>query len=444
MLRLKKIVVLLAAALTLTSCSTMNFSVEGLISAPKLTKEQSKIHEALIQAVGSNISLKYPKSGENRSAYVIANIDNEPGEEALVFYEYVGSGKKEGLWVNLLDKNDNGDWVSVEEIAGTGAEISKVIIAPMGDSNDIEVLVGYQNIANDEKSLQIYHYDNQEFKVVGTDTYSLLETFDINNDGSNELIIIQKDFRNEKKDGGYIASLLEMHDGEFYKKNSIKMCSNAVSYVNLVTGVSGNGKNAIYIDSLTNKNTLQTEILYCNDNELKNPIEENKKKLLPLCNRPAGYYSADVDGDGIVEIPTVTPMLGYENAVENEQLLMTNWLEYDKTGELTVKLSGYYSLSDSYAIMYPKRWAGQVTVKKDNETKETVFYKYDGDINGSMTELMRVAVVSEDNRTEYLNRDYRTVETHGQLYYMVKLPQETDEPLVLTMDELKNSFYIVA
>ena len=65
----------------MTGCSALNFSVEGLINAPKLTSEQSEIHQALIESVGSNITLKYPKNGEYRSAYVIANIDDEPTDE---------------------------------------------------------------------------------------------------------------------------------------------------------------------------------------------------------------------------------------------------------------------------------------------------------------------------------------------------------------------------
>ena len=47
----------------MTGCSALNFSVEGLINAPKLTSEQSEIHQALIESVGSNITLKYPKNG---------------------------------------------------------------------------------------------------------------------------------------------------------------------------------------------------------------------------------------------------------------------------------------------------------------------------------------------------------------------------------------------
>ena len=83
--RLKRAAVC-ALSIFLTGCSALNFSVEGLVNAPKLTAEQSQIHEALIKSVGSNITLKYPRNGDHRSAYVIADIDDEPNDEAIVFY----------------------------------------------------------------------------------------------------------------------------------------------------------------------------------------------------------------------------------------------------------------------------------------------------------------------------------------------------------------------
>ena len=127
-----KLAAVCLSCLTMTGCSALNFSVEGLINAPKLTSEQSEIHQALIESVGSNITLKYPKNGEYRSAYVIANIDDEPTDEAMVFYEYTSNGSEEdGLRVNILDKDEDGKWYSVKELAGAGTDIDQVIISPM-------------------------------------------------------------------------------------------------------------------------------------------------------------------------------------------------------------------------------------------------------------------------------------------------------------------------
>lgn len=72
-----------------------------------------------------------------------------------------------------------------------------------------------------------------------------------------------------------------------------------------------------------------------------------------------------------------------------------------------------------------------------------MFYKYDGDINGEMTELMRIAVVNSSDMTEYTYSGYQLIDLKGQLDYMVKLSEDVNEPLILTIDEVQNSFYIV-
>lgn len=443
---MKRLLKVLAVAVmcAATGCSELNFSVEGLITAPKLTQEQTEINQALVKAVGSNIILKYPKSGENRSAYVIKNIDNEPGDEALVFYEYTGDDKKDGLMLNVLDKNEDDEWVSVKEISGAGYEVSTVIISDMGDDRKTQVVVGYTSYTGEEKTLEVYDYEDGDFKTIGTDNYSLLETYDIDGDGTDELIVVNKIVEDGKdKSVSYIASLLEVRDGGLYKHKSVKMANNVTSYVNSAVGKVEGEFPAIYIDELTNKNQLQTEILYYRYDSLQNPINVAGGSLLNVCTRSPGYYSQDVDHDGAVEIPSVMTMLGYEDAVDDEKLYLTNWYVYKDLYELEIKYSGYYSLSDEYAMMFPSRWDGQVTAKIDSDSEEMVFYKYDGDINGEMIELMRIAVVNENDKDEYLYKGYQAVDEKGRLSYLVKIADEKDEPLVPTIDEIKNGFYVV-
>ena len=440
---MKRILMLISllAVMAMTGCSGVNFSVDTLLTAPKLTKEQKAIHMALVQSVGSNITLKYPKSGDNRSAYVIKNIDDEAGAEALVFYEYAGASNKDGLMVNLLDQKDD-EWVSIKEFPGSGSEVSTVIISDMGNDKDTEVIIGYTSSTSDVKTLVVYQYTNGELKTIGTENYSLLEVYDINNDHTDDLVVVNKNLgeENNAEDDTCTASLLEIHGEELARTHTVEMCNNVTSYVNTAKGKI-NHDPAVYLDELTNKYELQTEIIYFGNDVLVNPIETAKKKLLPVCTRPAGYYSRDYDKDGTVEIPSVRPMTGYENAVEEEKLYLTDWYVYENGG-LALKSSGDYCLSDGYVMIYPSRWAGQVTVKKNSETQETVFYKYDGDINGGMTELMRVAGVGDNQKMEYLYDGYQLINEKSQICYLVKMGSQSKEPLVPTIDEIKNCFYI--
>lgn len=435
-----------AVCAVLTGCSGISFSVDGLLSAPKLTDEQSEIHQALIAGVGNNITLKYPKNGNNRSAYVIANIDDEPDSEALVFYEYnSGTSGDDGIRVNLLDKDDEGKWYSVKELAGAGTDVDRVIISPIGNSNQLDVLVGYQTMTGEDKNLEIYNYSKGDFTRVGMDTYSLLEALDINGDGANEIVTIQKNTNADTGIQTAEASLLKVKNGEIVKEESVQMCPGIVSYTSSKVGYLNDDYThaAIFADGINADGNLQTQIIYYRYSSLQNPMETQSDRLLPLCTRPAGYSCADMDGDGVVEIPFTQPMTGYENAVADEMLYITSWSVYRDFYQLEEEYKGYYSISDGYFFSFPNRWKDLVTIKKDGETGEIVFYKYEGEINSQMKEVMRIAVASKEQSNDYLDDGYNVIDGKGQLYYLVKLPSDKREQLILTIDEVQNNFYIV-
>ena len=188
---------------------------------------------------------------------------------------------------------------------------------------------------------------------------------------------------------------------------------------------------------------MQTEIVYYRYSTLQNPMQLSQQKLLPLCTRPAGYYSTDVDGDGIVEIPSARPMTGYEDAIIDEMVYMTTWNIYEDFFDLTEKFHGYYSISNGYFFAFPARWNDEVTVKREPDTSELVFYRYEGDINASNTEIMRIAAVDRREGQGYVDDGYRLIANKGQLDYYAKLPEDKREPLILTIDEVRNNFYIV-
>lgn len=428
-----------AAAFLLSGCTGVNLTVDSLLAAPKLTDEQSQIHAALIAAVGRNITLKYPRGGANRSAYVIADVDGEPTEEALVFYEYTGA-ENEGVRVNLLDRREDGSWYSVREIAGAGTEIDKVVISTMGEGNDQDILIGYQNITG-ENALEIYTYSDENFQRVGTDSYSLLETIDINSDGKEEIVTIQRTQEVETGTAYTKAYLLRIDDGEIIKDDGIDMTSGVQSYVRAYKGRLENGDPAVYIDETDSDGQLRTEIIFYRYSGLQNPVQLRSDKMLPLVTRPSGYSTADLNGDGVYEIPSCKPMLGYEDAVAEEQVLKTTWNVYEDFYKMTPTVSGYHSVADGYTMEFPSRWTDTVTVKVDPDTGEAVFYKYEGDINAEMPELMRIISVRKDEAEELLHNGYRLIVSSGQIDYLVKLPTNKREKLILTIDEVQNNFY---
>ena len=87
----------------LPGCS-FSASVESMLSPPRLTVEQEQIYRALQISAGSQISLKYPKSGERLSAFIMEDLDGDGSDEAVVFYEVSRNAAEEiPLRICLLD-----------------------------------------------------------------------------------------------------------------------------------------------------------------------------------------------------------------------------------------------------------------------------------------------------------------------------------------------------
>lgn len=426
----------------LTGCNSgLTLGVDGLLEAPKLTDEQTVIHETLLSSVGKNVSLKYPKNGYNRSAFVIADIDNEATEEALVFYELdtVASGDS-GIRINILDKDESGNWESVYDLAGKGTDIDMASVSTLGKDKVKNVILGFSTMNIEEKTLQVSTYDSRAFNPARfEDVYSMMEIFDVDRDGYKEIVTVY----NNTAELTATASVIQAEGDEIVKTHTAPMASDTVSFANCTVGLSDAETPALFVDCAKNNGELQTEIIYFKYGKLQNPMLQIPDKLLGMTSRPMGYYSQDIDGDSIVEIPSTELMPGHENLPDEEKVLLTNWWSYHDYYSLEKEYTGYYSINDGYAMMFPKRWQGVVTTKIDTATGEAVFYKYDGDINGYMTELMRIAVSSRDDTDEYVYDGYEVIGSKGRLDYLVKLPTDKREPLILTKDELENSFYIV-
>ncbi len=431
------------SCLLMTGCEFgVAVGIDGLVASPKLTDEQSTIHKTLVDSLGMDITLKYPKNGVNRSAYLVADVDAESTDEALVFYQITNASAGDGgVRVNILDKDEQGNWQSVFDLAGKGTDVDKAYVSALGKGNRKNIIIGYSSLSMDGKSLQISRYDGKNFTpAVYEDTYSVMEILDIDKDGYKEIVTIN----NSNSTTGASASIIKEVDGTIQKTSSVGLGADTVSFSKSTVGLVDEETPAVFVDCVKSTGELTTEIITYKYNKLQNMLLQIPDKLSLKTTRPAGYYSRDINGDGIIEIPVTELMTGHENLPDEEKLYMTSWLNYKDYFTLEKNFTGYYSISDGYQFVFPKRWQlGMVTVKLDAATNEAVFYKYEGNISGFMTELMRIAVCPKTKTSDYLYEGYETVGSNGQLDYLVKLPTNRREKLILTVDEVKNSLYIL-
>ncbi|MCD8345875.1 MAG: hypothetical protein LUC38_07985 [Oscillospiraceae bacterium] len=434
---MKRIILIVLSCLMLTGCEAFTFSVDELLSAPSISDDQAALKQALYDNVGHSVTLAYPQSGEYRSAFVIADLDGDDNDEALVFYtssSATASGTGENVRVAVFDKDESGDWHAMYEVAGGGSSVDTVIVTDYGDVTDI--VIGYGTSVHDESTVSIYRYENGILRSTYDGWYTTMISADIDLCGTDEIVLF-------KKSGTVVSvGVIKSSDGLSYVTSERTLTSSVSAISNYTSGLLYGETGALFIDVTDEDGYLLTEVVYLEGDTLT-CLSSVDSELLWVTERTGGYLSMDYDNDGIVEIPTLGLFSGYSAGSGAEY--MVNWLSYSQDeNAFTTESSAYYSLSDSYIFKLPSRWTNFVSVIRDSDTGEITFVEYDrtADSLSDMTKLLSIISVSSRNAQTYLDDGYTLVTESGSISYLYKKLADDDEPLLLTPNEISDNLYI--
>lgn len=394
----------------LTGC-TFGASIDTLMAPPKLSVEQEQIYSALTDAAGTAISLKYPKSGKYLSAFIVEDIDGDGGNEAVVFYEKNSLAVEENtLRINILDR-DGDKWRSVYDTPAEGAEIERVMISRLGSNDRVNLIIGTSLINRSEKNVSIYHYRNGEFEQTFFDSYSFIDVKDLDTDGENEFLRLVGSSSGEPA----AAEAYKLDSNGMYHKYAKELSGSFTEFDNISYGKTGSGRTALYIDAVSGTGVIQSDIIYMDESGLGKVFSAPEESLATA--RPSGCTSFDVDGDGNPEIPVQSIAPGYEEASESEQLRLTSWMYINAEDRLERKYTSYYSVNDGYIFVFPEKWNGNVTVRRDIVNDEIVFCAFSGGKRGR--ELMRICCAEDQpSREDRISGGYMLLRTKGSSAYL--------------------------
>lgn len=427
--------VIISAAMLLCGCS-FGASLDTLLAPPSLSVEQEQIYKALQDAAGKDIKLQYPKTGDHLSAFILSDLDGDDENEALVFYSKTGlSATENSLRINVLDKNDE-KWGSVCDVPAQGAEIERVIISPIGEYTDPQIVIGYSIVDQSDKGLVVYDYENggltQNFAV----TYSMFDIHDLDGDSMQELLVLQSDSGGQ----GAKAAVYVPDKEKKFRKTQLSLRSSCTGFSQVLYAEQEDGSAVVYADMLTGVTTIQTEIFKFNGDLLSHVIED--ESAASETTRSVGCLTLDIDGDGTPEIPVQTVFPGYEGNAADQNIRLTRWITAAEN-HFEEKYRGYYSVSEGYAFMLPQSWQEEVTAVSDGITGDIVFYHYTGSLSEPMQELVRIGTASDrDTRDSLLEDGYSLLHSRGNAYYFMNVCESTDS-LYIPESELLSCFRFV-
>ncbi|MEG2813476.1 MAG: hypothetical protein RSA79_02640 [Oscillospiraceae bacterium] len=431
----------LVFSILLTGCTYSNAGIDTIMTPPKLSKEQNEIYAALSENVGKNIKLKYPRSGEFTSAFLIANIDEEPTDEAIVFYENSNNSTATmPIRIKVLDQI-NGKWVSRCENGVEASEIEKVSFVNV--NNQIYIIIGFTLLSKSEKTVKMFRFNEGMLKEISTDLCNNYEVIDIDGNGIDEVVIVSNKAQKDKEKN-LVASVNEISLSGLTATTTVKMNSDVVEYVNINSGIIYGGKPALYLDGLLGNSKLSTEILILKDKKLTNLIynEFSEKKIVEKTVRPLGSYSIDIDNDGIFEIPTVKPVPGYENTPKYQTQYFTDW-SYYKDFKMEIKETSFVSYQLGYALIFSDEWRDKITLEYNIANNEASFYSYlpKEEKIGELLFSIKVLKKSEYD-PDKKHSNYDVLKDNGQLIYMCNNNYYNDD-LKINVQDIKECFMLL-
>ena len=321
--------------------------------------------------------------------------------------------------MNILDKID-GNWKSICDRGAEGSEIEKIMISPLGCSDQINIIVGYSTANQSEKYLSVYAYENNYLEQTLTHSYALFDIAETDPERHPDLILLGAVSTAEQA----YAAVYRLEEDKQYHEYKYLFANNYTEYHQLINTRLPGGQTVFYIDAAAGTGNLQTEVLNLEETEeigtqLVNQWQRAGRGTEETIRR-AGLSCMDIDHDGVPEIPVQTVFPGYEDVAESEQLRMTNWLTIQKTTVFT-EYQSYYNANDGYVFLLPETWKKHVTVRNSMTENEIQFCAYDGEMQEDMPVLLRIYMAyDEADRDDHLGAGYQLLHARGTASCLIR------------------------
>ena len=344
--------------LCLAGCSMPGeqVQVEELLRAPKLSGDYGDVQTALNDWLGESAQLKYPMQGDLLSPFLIHDLDGDGQQDAAVLYT---TAQSSNVCVAILQKGSDGMWQVRQNVEGLADTVDSVGLAQLQPGDASQLVVGYV-AAQGDHYLAVYSYTDGELSTILEQQYQQYLVEDITGGGSQDLILMST-----LEDGGVQIELLTVDkEGSFQQVAVMGLSADRFSgCASVAAGVGADGRHYLVLDGWTgiSGNNLASVLLYFDEDTQQmvpaDQISTEKLYTASLRNVPS-LVSQDLDGDGIVEIPTQPDEAGLLNMSQSRRMDFIVWMDY--TSPHPEKSFGLLDEETNCYIELPMEWEGNL------------------------------------------------------------------------------------
>jgi hypothetical protein len=363
----KRVLAVLGCAALLSGCSGLpqgNVQVEELLRAPRLSGDYGALQSALNEWLGESAQLKYPLNGELLSPFLLGDWDGDGVQDAAVLYT---TAQTSNVCLAVLQRNEENNWRVCSATEGLADTVDSVRFAQLQDSTTDQIVVGY-TASQGTEYLAVYAYRDGEIETILEQPYGYYLVEDITGTGHEDIVLLRTD---EEDASVQIELLTADREGGFQQVAVMGLSSDRFSgYASLAAGEGARGGHYLVLDGWTgvSGNNLASVLLRFNDEtqEMEPAPQIDTDALYEATLRNVSTLtSRDLDGDGVVEIPTQPVQTGLINMIQSRRIDVVAWMDY--TAIRPQKSFGLLDEEYGYYLELPSAWQRNMLLRDGDE-----------------------------------------------------------------------------
>ena len=327
-----------------------------LLAGCSMPGDYGDVQTALNDWLGESAQLKYPMQGDLLSPFLLQDLDGDGRQDAAVLYT---TAQSSNVCIAILQKDDADIWHVRQNVEGLADTVESVGLAQLQPGDATQLVVGY-TAAQGDHYLAVYSYTDGVLSTILEQQYQQYLVEDITGGGNQDLILMST-----LEDGGVQIELLTVDkEGSFQQVAVMGLSANRFAgCASVAAGVGADGRHYLVLDGWTgiSGNNLASVLLrFDEDTQQMVPADQISTEKLytaSLRNVPS-LVSQDLDGDGIVEIPTQPDEAGLLNMSQSRRMDFIVWMDY--TSPHPEKSFGLLDEETNCYIELPMEWEGNL------------------------------------------------------------------------------------
>lgn len=428
--RITLTVLLLLLASIFTGCSMR--TVDEMYRLPQRSRRDDNLQSTIDEAM-NGLHYAAPIAGENQQTVQLADLNGDGEVEYIVFARDTANKAIRILIFSQLQD----DFRLAAVIESHGSAFEQVEYVDMDGKPGMEMVVGRQVSDQILRSLSVYNFSDGTPEQMMTASYLKYLTCDLNEDGKTELLLIQPG--ESDADRGVVT--LYSHDkGGIERSKEVLLSASASSVRRIMTSRLESGENAVFVASSVDESAVITDVFTVRDNNLANISFSRESGNSVQTLRNYYVYADDIDGDGVLELPSLITMRPIRSSTSAGQQYLIRWYSMDINGQKHTKRHTFHNYVGGWYLELEDGWAERVSVIQASGS----YWFYVWDVNFENAELaFSIHVLSGPDREEAAEMDNRFVLHRSEgVIYAARLESAAADYLI-TNEDLTPCFHLI-